>query len=176
MHDELSGLFDRYVGLDIVSYPAAPRDVPRVLADLERGLPLHDAVADLAVAVETIEHLENPRALVRELARITRPGGTVVMTTPNQLSALSLLNLLVKHRFASFQDVHYPAHRTALLEIDLRRMMTEAGLIEPLVRFSEHSRLPLTPLAYPRWIARRSPALLSDNVLVAARKPASRVC
>lgn len=171
IHDELSGLFDRYVGLDLVAYPDAPPGVQRICADLEQELPLRDAVADLAVAVETIEHLENPRALVRELARITRPGGLVLITTPNQLSALSFLSLAFKRQFAAFQDVHYPAHRTALLEIDLRRIVTEAGLADARVHFSEHSRVPLTSLAYPGWLARRSPALLSDNILIVARKP-----
>jgi len=171
LHDELAGLFDRYVGIDLVSYAGAPTEVQRVLADLERALPLADGVADVAIAVETIEHLENPRALVRELARVARPGGLVIVTTPNQLSALSLLSLIAKRQFAAFQDVHYPAHRTALLETDLRRIVAEAGLADAQVYFSEHSRVPLTALTYPRWIARRSPALLSDNVLIAARKP-----
>jgi 2-polyprenyl-3-methyl-5-hydroxy-6-metoxy-1,4-benzoquinol methylase len=171
LHGELGGLFDRYVGIDLISYPGAPSEARRVLADLERPLPLADEVADVAIAVETIEHLENPRALVRELARVARPGGFVVITTPNQLSALSLLTLIARRRFAAFQDVHYPAHRTALLETDLRRIVAEAGLAEPHVLFSEYSRVPLTAWTYPRWIARRSPALLSDNVLIAARKP-----
>jgi SAM-dependent methyltransferase len=175
IHDELSGLFDRYLGLDLVVYPDAPPGVQRICADLERSLPLREAVADLAVAVEIIEHLENPRALVRELARITRPGGVVVITTPNQLSALSLLSLAFKRKFAAFQDVHYPAHRTALLEIDLRRIVSEAGLVDATVHFSGHSRLPLTSLTYPGWLARCSPALLSDNVLIVARKPPTSV-
>jgi SAM-dependent methyltransferase len=172
-HAELSGLFDRYVGLDLLAYAEAPAGVPRVLANLEAGLPFADEVADLALAVETIEHLENPRALVRELARITRPGGTVAITTPNQHSLLSLLSLAVKGQFAAFQDVHYPAHRTALLETDLRRIVSEAGLVDAQVHFSEHSRVPLTAFAYPRWLSRRGPMLLSDNVLIAARKRAA---
>ena len=82
-------------------------------ADLDGArLPLDDESVDVAAAVEVIEHLENPRAFVRELARITRPGGWVVVTTPNQLSALSLLTLLVKGRFSAFQERDYPAHRT----------------------------------------------------------------
>jgi 2-polyprenyl-3-methyl-5-hydroxy-6-metoxy-1,4-benzoquinol methylase len=170
LRDELDGLFDRYIGVDVVVYAASSAHQSLVLADVERGLPLRDNVADVAIAVETIEHLENPRAFVRELARVVRPNGTVVITTPNQLSALSLLSLVVKRRFAAFQDVHYPAHRTALLEVDLRRIVAEAGLVEPRIHFSEHSRVPLTAVAYPRWIARRAPALFSDNVLINAQK------
>ena len=45
------------------------------------------------------EHWYRFRALgafVRELVRIVKPGGVVIVTTPNQLSALSLLTLLVR--------------------------------------------------------------------------------
>jgi len=65
---------------------------------------------------------------MRSLVALARPGGWVLVTTPNQLSWLSLLCLVVKNRFAAFQDVHYPAHLTALLEVDLRRLAREASL------------------------------------------------
>ncbi len=52
-------------------------------ADLSERIPLADATADLAISIETIEHLENPFQFVRELARVTKPGGTVIITTPN---------------------------------------------------------------------------------------------
>ncbi len=168
---ELTGRFDRYIGVDVVAYGGLSQ--PMIVADLESGLPLQSGFADVVAAVEVIEHLENPRGFVRELARVTRPGGTVLITTPNQLSALSLLSLVVKRRFGAFQDVHYPAHRTALLEIDLWRIVAEVGLTAPRVHYSGQSRLPLTAVAYPGWIAKRAPVLLSDNVLICARKPTS---
>jgi len=39
------------------------------------------------------QHLEHPRAFVRELVRITKPGGSVLLRTPDQLSALSVVTL-----------------------------------------------------------------------------------
>ena len=72
---------------------------------------LPDGCADAVVAVETIEHVENPRAFVRELTRLARPGGLVVVTTPNQLSLLSLLTLVTKGQFNAFEEAPglYPA-------------------------------------------------------------------
>lgn len=67
------------------------------------------AVADAVAAVETIEHLENPRRFVRLPVRLLRPGGWLFVTTPNQRSLLSLASLVVKGEFAHFQGVHYPA-------------------------------------------------------------------
>ena len=139
------GRFPRCVGLDAVRYPELPPDVIFHQVNLDERLPLVDATADATAAVETIEHLENPRAFVRELARITKPGGWIVLTTPNQLSALSLMTLLVKGRFSAFQERDYPAHRTALLEIDLIRIARECGLRDITARFTNHGRIPGTP-------------------------------
>jgi 2-polyprenyl-3-methyl-5-hydroxy-6-metoxy-1,4-benzoquinol methylase len=48
-----------------------------------------DDYADVVASVETIEHLENPRAFMRQLARVVKPGGVVIVSTPNQLSLLT---------------------------------------------------------------------------------------
>jgi 2-polyprenyl-3-methyl-5-hydroxy-6-metoxy-1,4-benzoquinol methylase len=133
--------------------------------------PLGDGEADVVAAVETIEHLENPWAFVRSLARLVKPGGWIVVTTPNQSSALSLMTLVVKRRFSAFQDSMYPAHRTALLESDLQRIASAAGLQEIDVAYSHRGRLPLSAWHYPAVLARRFPRALSDNILVIGRRP-----
>ena len=169
---ELGPLFSRCIGVDAVRYAPLPDDVEFVQADLDRvPLPVADEAADVVAAVETIEHLENPRAFFRELTRIARPSAWVVVTTPNQLSALSLLTLLVKQRFSAFQDSAYPAHRTALLEIDLRRIAAECGLREIEVRYTGDGRVPLSAAHYPSFVARRFPRALSDNLVLTGRKP-----
>ena len=166
-----SGLFARCIGVDAVRYQALPDAVEFHAADLDRApLPLADASVDVAAAVEVIEHLENPRAFCRELARVTRPGGWVVMTTPNQVSALSLLTLTVKGRFSAFQDGEYPAHRTALLPVDLVRIAAECGLRDVAIEFTRWGRLPLTKWHYPGQIAALWPRGLSDNVVMVGRR------
>jgi 2-polyprenyl-3-methyl-5-hydroxy-6-metoxy-1,4-benzoquinol methylase len=161
----------RYIGVDAVRYGGFPSGAEFLLADLDRDVvPLGDDTAQAVVALETIEHLENPRRFVRELTRIVRPGGTVVVSTPNQVSLLSLLTVVTKHRFNAFQDRDYPAHRTALLEIDLQRIADECRLVRVETRFTARGRLPLTSTHYPRWLSRRFPRALSDNVLLVGQK------
>jgi 2-polyprenyl-3-methyl-5-hydroxy-6-metoxy-1,4-benzoquinol methylase len=164
------GRFSRCIGVDAVDYDGRPADLDFHQADLNAPLPLPDGCADAVAAVEVIEHLENPRAFIRELARITRPGGWAVVTTPNQASALSLLTLLFKERFAAFQERDYPAHLTALLPIDLQRIEEECGLRDIGVWFTGYGRLPLMARHYPRRLAAASPRLFSDNVAVFGRR------
>jgi 2-polyprenyl-3-methyl-5-hydroxy-6-metoxy-1,4-benzoquinol methylase len=171
---QLRGISSRYVGVDAVRYEGFPAEQEFVSCDLETGrVPLSEASADVVTAVEVIEHVENPRALMRELVRLVRPGGWVVLTTPNQLSALSLATLVVKHQFSQFQDGDYPAHRSALLEVDLHRIAQECGLVELRCAFSLQGRVPLTATHWPRVLARLFPRALSDNILLIGRKPAA---
>ncbi|HEY3883679.1 MAG TPA: methyltransferase domain-containing protein [Vicinamibacterales bacterium] len=166
-----AGRFSRGIGLDAVRYDGLPDDLEFVAADLDQTpFPIAAASVDVTTALEVIEHLENPRAFVRELARITRPGGWVVVTTPNQLSALSLLTLAFKGRHSAFQDSEYPAHRTALLEVDLRRIASECGLRDVAVEFTRQGRVPLTGRHYPRALAHLAPRRLSDNIVLIARR------
>src|SRR5262249_7290735 len=111
----------------------------------------------------------NPRAFCRELVRITRPGGWVVITTPNQVSALSLLTLAVKGRFAAFQDREYPAHLTALLPVDLQRIAAECGLRDITIADTEWGRVRRTAWHYPAAVAAVWPRGLSDNVVMVGR-------
>jgi SAM-dependent methyltransferase len=164
--------FSRYIGADVLCYDGFPAAAEFVAVDLDTGsVPLPNGGADVVAAVETIEHLENPRAFLRELVRLTRPGGWVVVTTPNQLSLLSKLTLVMKNQFNAFQDGSYPAHLTALLEIDLRRMAAECGLGEVAVAYTGEGRIPGTPWHYPNFLSRWFPRALSDNVLLCGRRP-----
>jgi 2-polyprenyl-3-methyl-5-hydroxy-6-metoxy-1,4-benzoquinol methylase len=169
----LAERWPRYVGLDVVRYPGLGPGLEFHAVDLDAdALPLADDSVDLAVAVETIEHLENPRRFMRELTRVIRPGGCVVVTTPNQLSALSLLCLVARGRFVAFQDADYPAHRTALLEVDMRRIAVECGLADVEVEYSRVGRIPLSRRRYPAVLSAWFPRGCSDTVVLSGSKPA----
>ena len=50
-----------------------------LLAADATALPLPDAVADLTLAMHMLYHVPDPSQAVRELRRVTRPGGRVVI-------------------------------------------------------------------------------------------------
>ncbi len=165
--------FDRYIGVDAVRYDGLPVEAEFIRHDLDAGIvPWPDGVADVVCSVETIEHLENPRAFMRELVRLAKPGGWAIVTTPNQLSLLSKMTLVLKNQFNAFQEAAglYPAHITALLEIDLIRIATECGLSEVKIDYSNQGRMPFASWHWPKSLGFRGRAF-SDNVLCAGMKP-----
>ncbi|HTL89125.1 MAG TPA: class I SAM-dependent methyltransferase [Leptolyngbya sp.] len=156
---------DRYIGIDTIRYAGFPTQAELILQDLDQPMTkLPSQMADIVVSVETIEHLENPRAFYRELVRLVKPSGCVIVTTPNQLSLLSKLTLLLKNQFNAFQEAPglYPAHITALLEVDLIRIARECGLSEVRVQYSDRGRMPFGSHSYPALLRGRR---FSDNLL-----------
>ena len=168
----LDGLADQYEGADLVRYPELPAEVPFHEVDAASGrVPAPDAAYDAVLSLETIEHVENPRAFARELTRLVRPGGWVVVTTPNQLSFLSKVTLLFKDHFTYFGPEWYPSHLSALLPVDLRRIAAECGWVDVRVAYGNPERVVFTGRRWPRWAARRFPQTFSETVLIAGRKP-----
>ena len=163
---------DRYLGVDVIRYDGLPEAIEFISFDLDSGkVFLADGSADLVCAVEVIEHLENPRAFVRELVRLAKPGGFVIVTTPNQLSLLSKLTFVLKNQFNAFQEAPglYPAHITALLEIDLIRIFTESGLSNIQINYSNVGRMPFTPWHWPKSLGLGDRSF-SDNILCIGQK------
>src|SRR5437660_615379 len=60
--------FSTYLGVDVIPYEGFPQDGTFCKVDLDSGRStIPDGAADVVASVDTIEHLENPRALMREL-------------------------------------------------------------------------------------------------------------
>jgi 2-polyprenyl-3-methyl-5-hydroxy-6-metoxy-1,4-benzoquinol methylase len=151
-----------------------PDDLPAGIdwmgADLNLPLAVPEASFDTIVCIEVIEHLENPRAVFREFHRVLRPGGAVILTTPNQESLRSLASLVLGRHFAAFLGASYPAHITALLERDLRRICAETGFESPRFDFTNTGRIPkFTRHRWPRGFRGR---WFSDNFGLLAFKSA----
>lgn len=86
----LAGSATRLLGLDFsdeaLSHARANYSADNVQfkqADLNQTLNLDSNHFDLVVSFETIEHLHNRDQLVKEFHRILRPGGVLIMSTPN---------------------------------------------------------------------------------------------
>lgn len=95
------------LGFDVTTMDIHPNEpyladpAKRVIGDANRPLPFADGQFDAVCSIEGIEHLENPSFFLRELCRVTKPGGYCVLSTPNVDSYRSRSNTLFRghHRY-----------------------------------------------------------------------------
>ena len=77
------------IGLDYtlrVLQEAATRGIMPLRSDLNRSIPLCSNSVDVIFASDVLEHLINPAVFVAELFRVLRPGGYLILDTPNLAS------------------------------------------------------------------------------------------
>ncbi|MBW0117516.1 class I SAM-dependent methyltransferase [Pseudonocardia abyssalis] len=88
--DLLAGVASRVVGLDYDALTAThvARRYPRV--DVARtnlvALPVRDRSIDAVVSLQVIEHLWEQERFLRECRRVLRPGGALLLSTPNRVT------------------------------------------------------------------------------------------
>jgi SAM-dependent methyltransferase len=73
------------VGVDVDTDALAGQERATVVSDMRR-LPFADDEFDGAIAVHSIEHVPDPEPALAEMSRVVRPGGIVVLVTPNRLT------------------------------------------------------------------------------------------
>ena len=59
-------------------------------------IPLASGTFDIVISCETIEHVVDPLKAMREIHRVLRPGGTLLLTTPNYLGPMGLYRLYLR--------------------------------------------------------------------------------
>jgi 2-polyprenyl-3-methyl-5-hydroxy-6-metoxy-1,4-benzoquinol methylase len=168
-----NGQFKKIMAADLMERPAglAP-EIEWMKADLNYELPGLDEAFDVISAVEVIEHLENPRAVVRSWARMLKPGGTILFSTPNNESLRALLALVLRGHYVDFGDGSYPAHITALLRKDLERILTEEKFGALEFHYSDRGTVPkFTRLTWQQIsVGLLRGRRFSDNVIVRAKR------
>lgn len=70
-------------GYLVTSLDIEPHYPGSIQHDVEKGLPFPNEAFDIVWCTEVIEHLHKPELFIREVDRIVKPGGLIVLTTPN---------------------------------------------------------------------------------------------
>ncbi len=72
-------------GVDVMEIPGVRERTDRFfVADLERGIPAEiEGPFDVVVAGDVIEHIARPVDLLRDIRRVLRPGGELLLSVPN---------------------------------------------------------------------------------------------
>lgn len=105
--------------------------VPFFASDLNGDFSVgREASHDAVCAMEIIEHLENPRHFLRQCGAVLKPGGMLLVSTPNLDNAASLATFLRDRSFQWFSDADYAhdGHITPLTQWQIHKCLAEAGL------------------------------------------------
>ncbi len=79
----------------------APRHPRLTLAQANAAaLPFRSETFDAAICSETVEHIEDDRAVVAEIARVLKPDGLLFFTVPNLWNASRLIEMVRTRAFA----------------------------------------------------------------------------
>ncbi len=98
------------VSRDALQFGCGRYQIVPVCSDAQR-LPVGTATCEAAVSLETIEHLADPVAFGKELRRVLRPGGELLLSTPNAARSLGT----------------NPYHLHEMTLDELRGLLTETG-------------------------------------------------
>lgn len=112
-------------GYEVVPIDKEPHYAPAMAVDVDAGLPFPDAHVDILWCSEVIEHLRDPAAAVAEFRRVLRPGGAMVLTTPNSAFWLCRLAALVG---LTPQVCQNRDHKWFFSERDIRALFPRAEL------------------------------------------------
>lgn len=146
-------------GHDVTACDIAPQScqVPCVGCDLNQSFSDRFTCYDSVTAIEMLEHIENPRHIFRECSKILRPGGKIVLSTPNASGLHSRVKFLATGRFAQFDDEQYNSigHIRLITYWELDKMLREAGfVIRVTTYFDHHDYLPRTLVESSSWAER----------------------
>jgi ubiquinone/menaquinone biosynthesis C-methylase UbiE len=127
----LAPLVREVVGVDLVPEllaEARSRAGPFPNVEFVEGditsLSFESASFDLVGTVSTIHHIQRPELVVAELARVTRPGGTIFVA--DQIAPVDPLAALDLNRFEHARD---PSHARVLADVDLRYLFDSNDLV-----------------------------------------------
>lgn len=98
----------------------------KLVDDLHNGIPLPDDSVDYAFLIAVLEHLSEPQIILREISRILKQGGKLVLTTPTP-SAKPLLELMA-FRLHVISEDEILDHKHYYTEAEIRNICSMCGL------------------------------------------------
>jgi ubiquinone/menaquinone biosynthesis C-methylase UbiE len=111
------------------------------------ALPFPSAHFDMVISRSVVEHLEDPSKVFREFARVLRPGGKVVVITPNKYDYVSVIAALTPYKvhrslvsriFHVPEDDIFPTLYRANTRPAIRKTFDSAGLVEKELNTINH--------------------------------------
>ena len=114
-------------------------------------LPYGRNAFDYVICTEVIEHLENPWQLTREISRVLKKGGILILSTPHLISLIQRVYFFFTGHFLHFKRP-FPqgGHITPVSLHILNELLHRVGLKITNITY-DRGWLPLLRITLPRW-------------------------
>lgn len=157
------------------------------------GLPFPAESFDMVISRSVVEHLESPVKVFREFHRVLRPGGKLVLVTPNKYDYVSLIAALTPYRLHRYvvsrilsvsEDDVFPTLYRANTLTSIRKALASAGLKKIELDTVSHypAYLTFSPflfrlgVLYERMTSLRAFRSLRGSILCIFEKPTALDC
>ena len=131
----IAGRIQKWYAVDIVlNHKNTPDNIEIVESDLNEGIPLKDNSIDIISSMAILEHLNTPEQYLKEIYRILKPDGKLIMTVPS-VYAKPVLEFLA-YRLWVISAVEILDHKEYYNASKLKNILKKAGFQEENIRHS----------------------------------------
>jgi len=103
--------FKKYIGIDpliqknLIDHLNKKKDIFLLRRKAVKKIPLPSSTVDFIGTFSFLEHIENPKDIIKELLRILKPGGKIILTTPTPKAKKILEFLSFKLKLISPREI-----------------------------------------------------------------------
>lgn len=101
---------------------SAARAIHPIVTDAN-PIPLEDGCVNKIIAMEVLEHVDDPAQFMRELVRVAKPGAQFLITVPDPVGEY------VQKQIAPPQYFEHPNHIRIIEREDFTKLISDAGLV-----------------------------------------------
>ena len=116
----------KVIGVDSVVPSQKNGNLEIIQADLTKPWPIKPNTADVVTMLAVLEHLPRPDLILKEVYKILKPGGTLVVTVPSRFSKVILEKIMMPLGLVRREMIEQ--HQTYFTPQLLRQLATQADL------------------------------------------------
>lgn len=132
-------------------------------------IPLEDASVDLVVSFETIEHHDRHEDMLREIKRVLRPGGLLLISSPDKHEYTDVsgeqnefhVHELYRNEFETLLSSHFAHHKLSGQRVTYASVLASADPNESFISWEDDAATADSGLSRPLYFI----ALASDGPL-----------
>ncbi len=98
------------------------------------SIPVKEGAFDNVLCTEVLEHVPDPVAALKELVRVLKPGGRLIVTVP-----FASLTHFSPYHFASGLNTHFFTHWSKVLSLELQEFLQNGNSFEFLAQEAIYS-------------------------------------